>query len=90
MARAGLSILSAPYDAKKYTQQKSYFAQTLMQHVTLKNWLIDFFSISLYSDISIDQLRAVGNTVSDLTGPRFEPQTFHSRDEHDTTQPTSS
>ena len=25
--------------------------------------------------------QAVGNTVSDLTGPRFEPQTFHSRDE---------
>ena len=25
--------------------------------------------------------RAVGNTVSDLTGPRFEPQTSRSRDE---------
>ena len=25
--------------------------------------------------------RAVGNTVSDLTAPRFEPQTFRSRDE---------
>ena len=26
--------------------------------------------------------RAVGNTVSDLTGPRFEPQTSRSRDEN--------
>ena len=25
--------------------------------------------------------RAVGNTVSDLTGPRFEPQTSRSRDQ---------
>ena len=25
--------------------------------------------------------RAVGNTLSDLTGPRFEPQTSYSRDE---------
>ena len=29
--------------------------------------------------------RAVGNTVFDLTGPRFEPQTSHSRDERVTT-----
>ena len=25
--------------------------------------------------------RAVGNTVSNLTGPRFEPQTYRSKDE---------
>ena len=31
--------------------------------------------------------RAVGNTVSDLTGPRFEPQTSHSRDERVTARP---
>ena len=31
---------------------------------------------------------AVGNTVSDLTGPRFESQTFHSRDEHVTARLT--
>ena len=29
----------------------------------------------------LQRWRAVGNTVSDLTGPRFEPQTSHSRDE---------
>ena len=29
----------------------------------------------------------VGNTVSDLTGPRFEPQTIHSRDERVTARP---
>ena len=32
--------------------------------------------------------RAVGNTVSDLTGPRFEPQTSRSRDERVTAWPT--
>ena len=32
--------------------------------------------------------RGVGNTVSDLTGPRFEPQTSRSRDEHTTTSST--
>ena len=32
--------------------------------------------------------RVVGNTVSDLTGPRFEPQTSRSRDERVTAQPT--
>ena len=32
--------------------------------------------------------RAVGNIVSDLTGPRFEPQTSSSRDERATTRPT--
>ena len=32
--------------------------------------------------------RAVGNTVFDLTDPRFEPQTSRSRDERVTTRPT--
>ena len=32
--------------------------------------------------------RAVGNTVSDLTGPRFEPQTSRSRDERVTARPS--
>ena len=32
--------------------------------------------------------RAVGSTVSDLTGPRFEPQTSRSRDECVTARPT--
>ena len=32
--------------------------------------------------------RAVGNTVSNLTGPRFEPQTSHSRDERVTALPS--
>ena len=35
----------------------------------------------------LQQLQAVGNTVSDLTGPRFEPQTFRSREERDTDRP---
>ena len=32
--------------------------------------------------------RAVGNTVSDLTGPRFKPQTSRSRDERVTARPS--
>ena len=32
--------------------------------------------------------QAVGNTVSNLTGPRFEPQTSRSRDERVTARPT--
>ena len=31
--------------------------------------------------------RVVGNTVSDLTGPRFEPQTYRSTDECVTARP---
>ena len=33
--------------------------------------------------------RAVGNTLFDLTGPRFEPQTSCSRDERVTARPTA-
>ena len=36
----------------------------------------------------LQRWRAVGNTVSVLTGPRFEPQTYRSRDECVTAQPT--
>ena len=36
----------------------------------------------------LQRWRAVGNTVSDLTGPRFEPQTSRSRDERVTARPT--
>ena len=32
--------------------------------------------------------QAIGNTVLDLTGPRFEPQTSRSRDEGVTARPT--
>ena len=32
--------------------------------------------------------RVVGNTVSDMTGPKFEPQTSRSRDERATARPT--
>ena len=36
----------------------------------------------------LQRWQAVGNTVSDLTGPRFEPQTSRSRDEDVTARPT--
>ena len=36
----------------------------------------------------LQRYQAVGNTASDLTGPRFEPQTFRSRDERVTARPT--
>ena len=35
----------------------------------------------------LQRWRAVGNTASDLTGPRFEPQTSRSRDESVTARP---
>ena len=34
------------------------------------------------------QWRSVGSTVSDLVGPRLEPQTSRSRDEYITARPT--
>ena len=37
----------------------------------------------------LQQWRAVGNSASDLTGTRFEPQTSRSWDERVTTQPTA-
>ena len=37
----------------------------------------------------LQRWRAVGNTVSDLTGPKFEPQTSRSRDERVTAQLTA-
>ena len=36
----------------------------------------------------LQQWRAVGNSMSELTGLRFEPQTFCSKDESVTTRPT--
>ena len=36
----------------------------------------------------LQRWRAVGNTVFDLTGPRFEFQTSRSRDERVTVRPT--
>ena len=36
----------------------------------------------------LQRWRAVGNTVSDLTGPRFEPRTSRSKDERVTARPT--
>ena len=36
----------------------------------------------------LQRWRVVGNTVSDLTGPRFEPQIFRSRDERVTARTT--
>ena len=40
------------------------------------------------SEEMLQRWRAVGNSLSDLTGPRFEPQTSHSIDKRVTAQPT--
>ena len=42
---------------------------------------------ALFEEMS-QRWQAVGNTVSDLTAPRFEPQTSRSRDERATARPT--
>ena len=36
----------------------------------------------------LQRWQAVGNTASNLTGPRFEPRTSHSRDERVSARPT--
>ena len=44
-------------------------------------------STASFEEMSL-RWRAVGSTVSNLTGPRFEPRTSHSRDELVTARPT--
>ena len=44
-------------------------------------------STSLFEEF-LQRRRAIGNTVSDLTGPRYEPQNSRFRDEHVTARPT--
>ena len=44
-------------------------------------------NIAPFEEMS-ERWRAVGNAVSDLTGPRFEPQTSRFRDERVTARPT--
>ena len=39
-------------------------------------------------EVVLQRWQAVGNTLSDLTGPRFEPQTSRARDERVTARPT--
>ena len=43
-------------------------------------------NIARFEEMS-QRWRAVGNTVFDLTGPRYEPQTSRSRDERVTARP---
>ena len=44
-------------------------------------------SVAPFQDM-LQRWQAVGKTVSDLTGPRFEPPTSRSRDERITARPT--
>ena len=43
-----------------------------------------------FGGMSTQRWQAVGNTVSNLTGPRFEPQISRSRDERVTARPNES
>ena len=64
----------------------------------MKDLVSSFYGAHLHVIASVDNTapfeemlqrwRAVGNTVFDLTGPRFEPQTSHSRCERATARPT--
>ena len=74
---------------------KSTFLLFLMYYDEACNELVRPISASLrpgytasFEEMS-QQWRAVGNTESDLTGPRFEYQTSRSRDERVTARPTS-
>ena len=65
-----------------------------MFHYTRCNELTGPISASLHPGNTVpfeempQRWRAVGNTVSDLTPPRFEPQTSRSKDERVTARPT--
>ena len=77
-----------------------YFDLDLCENVFQK--FNQIFHYTLYCDEACNELgpgntahfemlqrwRAVGNTVSDLTGPRFEPQIFRFKDERVTARPT--
>ena len=45
-------------------------------------------SSTALSEETLQPWRAVGNTMTDLTGPRFEPQTSRSIEERVTARPT--
>ena len=73
---------------------KSKFSLHSLHYAKVSNELTGPNSASLrsgntapFEEIS-QQWRAVGNTVSDLTGPRFEPQTSRSRHERVIARPT--
>ena len=66
---------------------ESNFSLYLLYYAEACNVFSGFISGSLHPDnaASVEKMlqrwRAAGNTVSDLTGPRFEPQTSRSTDE---------
>ena len=73
---------------------KSYLSLYSLDYAEACNELAGPISASLrpgntapFEEMS-QRWRAVGNTVSDLTGPRFEPQTSRSRDGRVTARPT--
>ena len=79
---------------RKKKKRKSNLSLYLLDYAEVCNELAGPISASLrpgntapFEEMS-QRWRAVGNTVSDLTGPRFEPQTSRSRDERVTARPT--
>ena len=75
-------------------QSKSNLSLYLLHYAETCNELAGPISASLRpsNTASFEEMsqrwRAVGNTVSNLTGSRFEPQTSRSRDERVTARPT--
>ena len=43
--------------------------------------LLHLQATQFFTEEMLQQWQVVGNTVPDLTGPRFEPKTSHSKDE---------
>ena len=70
-----------------WTQIKSFIILVVLYYAETRKELARPISASLHpgNTASLEEMsqrwRAVGNTVSDLTGARFEPQTSRSRDE---------
>ena len=77
----------------KYQLNQIFYLYSLYYAET-RNEFVESISASLHpgSTASFEEMlqrwRAVGNTVSNLVGPRFEPQTFHSRNERVTARPS--
>ena len=87
---------SCVYISQSQQQQKNKIKSFIVLAVIRRsgNELVGPISASLrpgntapFEEMS-QRWRSVGNTVSDLTGPRFEPQTSRSRDERVTARPT--
>ena len=87
-------IYQNPIPNTKHPIQSLFFLLYLLYYAEVYNKLAGPISTTLlpnntasFQEMS-QRWRAVGNSVSDLTGARFEPRTFRTRDERFTAETT--